>query len=90
MSPMRKENYSTRTLGPANGLPNYPGGASPFRQRATLTKTLPRFLHSTPVGNNGPASFAQSQSSSLYLSEWNGAVSDEVAKVAFTLWRKSL
>ena len=58
MSPMRKDNYSSRTLGPAHGLPGYPGGGgsnggSPYRQRATLTKTLPRFLHSTPVGGVG-------------------------------------
>ena len=89
MSPMRKDNYSSRTLGPVNGLHGYPGGGgstggSPYRQRATLTKTLPRFLHSTPVaggggGSVGPASFAQSQSSSLYLSQWNGALSDDFA-----------
>ena len=82
MSPMRKENYSTRTLGPMNGLPSYPG-ASPFRQRANVTKTLPRFHHSTPMSNSniGPAaSYAQSQSSTMYLTtEWNGAVSDEFA-----------
>jgi hypothetical protein len=75
-----------------NGPPSYPGGSSPFRHRASLTKTLPRFLHSTPLANNnnnvnignnvgnghvGPASFAQSQSSSMYLSEWHGTVSDE-------------
>ncbi len=67
-----------------NGPPSYPGigGSSPFRQRASATKTLPRFLHSTPINNingGGPSSFAQSQSSSLYLSEWHGAVSEDFA-----------
>ena len=66
-----------RTLGPMNGLPGYPGG-SPFRQRASATKTLPRLL-SGGGGVLGPALFAQNQSSSLYLSEWHGAVSDEFA-----------
>jgi len=62
-----------------HGPHNYSGG-SPHRQTAHGTKTLPRFLHSTPIGHtgqDGPSSFAQSQSSSMYLSEWHGAISDE-------------
>jgi hypothetical protein len=59
MSPMRKDsNYSTRTLGPMNGLPSYPG-ASPSRQRANLTKTLPRFLNSAPVSGNPGKTFTR-------------------------------